>query len=242
MNLEKTSGIILHTTKYSETSLIVKIITPDFGVQSYIVNGVRGKKSKFKAPVFQPLTLVDMVVSHTDKAKLQRISEINIHYPYNDIPYNIIKSSIALFLNEVLYKAIKEQHSDENLFEFLKNSLQLLDLNHHNCSNFHVFFMVQLSRYLGFFPEGQCTATTPLFDLLEGRFVGSLPNHPNYMDPVQSKLFNQLINGEYGTIHQLEIDKHQRRQLLQSLIKFYQLHITSFGEIKSLEVLEQVIA
>lgn len=242
MNLEKTSGIILHTTKYSETSLIVKIITPDFGVQSYIVNGVRGKKSKFKAPVFQPLTLVDMVVSNTDKAKLQRISEINIHYPYNDIPYNIIKSSIALFLNEVLYKAIKEQHSDENLFEFLKNSLQLLDLNHHNCSNFHVFFMVQLSRYLGFFPEGQCTVTSPLFDLLEGRFVGSLPNHPNYMDPVQSKLFNQLINGEYGSIHQLEIDKHQRRQLLQSLIKFYQLHITSFGEIKSLEILEQVIA
>lgn len=242
MKLEKTSGIILHTTKYSETSLIVKIITPDFGVQSYIVNGVRGKKSKFKAPVFQPLTLVDMVVSNTDKAKLQRISEINIHYPYNDIPYNIIKSSIALFLNEVLYKAIKEQHSDENLFEFLKNSLQLLDLNHHNCSNFHVFFMVQLSRYLGFFPEGQCTATTPVFDLLEGRFVGSLPNHPNYLNPIQSKLLNQLINGEYSTIHQLEMDKHQRRQLLQSLIKFYQLHITSFGEIKSLEVLEQVIA
>ncbi|MCE9539699.1 MAG: DNA repair protein RecO [Bacteroidetes bacterium] len=242
MKLEKTNGIILHTTKFSETSLIVKIITPDFGVQSYIVNGVRGKKSKFKAPVFQPLTLVDMVVSNTDKAKLQRISEINIHYPYNDIPYNIIKSSIALFLNEVLYKAIKEQHSDENLFEFLKNSLQLLDLNHHNCSNFHVFFMVQLSRYLGFFPEGQCTASTPLFDLLEGRFVGFLPNHPNYLNPVQSKLLNQLINGEYGTIHQLEIDKYQRRQLLQSLIKFYQLHITSFGEIKSLEVLEQVIA
>ncbi len=240
--LHKTSGIILHTTKYSETSLIVKIITPDFGVQSYIVNGVRGKKSKFKAPVFQPLTLVDMVVSNTDKAKLQRISEINIHYPYNDIPYNIIKSSIALFLNEVLYKAIKEQHSDENLFEYVKNSLQLLDLNHHNCSNFHVFFMVQLSRYLGFFPEGQCTAATPIFDLLEGRFVGPLPNHPNYLIAEQSKLLNQLINAEYGTIHQLEMDKHQRRQLLQSLIKFYQLHITSFGEIKSLEVLEQVIA
>lgn len=240
--LYKTSGIILHTTKYSETSLIVKIITPDFGLRSYIVNGIRGKKSKFKAPVFQPLTLVDMVVSNTDKAKLQRISEINIHYPYNDIPYNIIKSSIAFFLNEVLYKAIKEQYSDENLFEYVKNSLQFLDLNHHNCSNFHVFFMAQLSRYLGFFPEGQCTANTPIFDLQEGRFVGQLPNHVNYMDEKQSNLLNNLINAEYGTIHQLEIDKNQRKQLLQSLIRFYQLHITSFGEIRSVEVLEQVIA
>ena len=242
MKSEKTSGLILHTTKYSETSLIVKIITPDFGLRSYIVNGIRGKKSKFKAPVFQPLTLVDLVVSNSDKAKLQRISEINIHYPYNDIPYNIIKSSIAFFINEVLYKAIKEQHSDENLFEYLKNSLQFLDLNHHNCSNFHVFFMAQLSRYLGFFPEGQWTGDTPLFDLQEGRFVSQLPHHLNFMDENQSNLLNKLITAEYSTIHQLQIDRNQRKQLLQSLIRFYQLHISSFGEIKSVEVLEQVIA
>ena len=101
--LHKTRGIILHTLNYSETSLIVKIITPDFGVKSYIVNGVRSKKSKFKATIFQPLALVDMVVSNTDKAELQRISEINILSPYTDIPYNIIKSSIALFLNEIVY-------------------------------------------------------------------------------------------------------------------------------------------
>lgn len=240
--LHKTSGIILHTTKYSETSLIVKIISPDFGVKSYIVNGVRSKKTKFKATLFQPLALVDMVVTNTDKAKLQRISDINILYPYTDIPYNIIKSSIALFLNEILYKAIKEQHSDENLFEYIKNSLQLLDLNHHNCSNFHVFFMIQLSRYLGFFPEGNYSLTTSIFDLQEGRFVDRLPNHPHYLDAEKSSLLNELLNAEYTTLHHLKIDKNQRKQLLQALIKFYQLHITSFGEIKSLEILEQVIA
>lgn len=239
--LHKTSGIVLHTTKYSETSLIVKIISPDFGVNSYIVNGVRSKKSKFKATLFQPLTLVDLVVSNTDKAKLQRISEINILYPYTDIPYNIIKSSIALLLNEVLYKAIKEQHSDENLFEFIKNSLQLLDLKHDNCSNFHVFFMIKLSRYLGFFPEGRYSVRTSVFDLQEGRFVGPLPKHPHYLSMNQSSLLDELINAEYDTIHQLRIDKSQRKQLLQALIKFYQLHIASFGEIKSVEILEQVI-
>ena len=143
--LHKTSGIILHTTKYSETSLIVKILSPDYGVKSYIVNGVHKKKSKFRAAVFQPLALIDMVVSNNDKARLERITEINILYAYTDIPYNIIKSSIALFLNEVLYKAIKEQHSDETLFEYIKNALQLLDIEHGNSSNFHIFFMIQLA-------------------------------------------------------------------------------------------------
>ena len=242
MKLEKTSGIILHTTKYSETSLIVKIITPDFGLKSYIVNGVRSKKTKFKAPIFQPLTLVDIVVSNSDKAKLQRISEINILYPYTDIPYNIIKSSIALFLNEVLYKAIKEQHPDEHLFEYIKNSLQILDLKHDNCSNFHVFFMIQLSRYLGFFPAGNYSATSSFFDLQEGLFVSHLPRHSHYLNVMHSNLFNELINSEYDIIQEIKIDKNQRKELLKSLIKFYQLHITTFGEIKSLEVLEQVIA
>ncbi len=240
--LHKTSGILLHTIKYSETSLIVKIISPDFGVKSYIVNGVRSKKSKFKAALFQPLALVDMVVSNTDTDKLQRISEINILYPYIDIPYNIIKSSIALFLNEILYKAIKEQHSNENLFEFIKNSLQLLDLDHENCSNFHVFFMIQLSRYLGFFPDGNYSDTTPVFDLQEGRFVNNLPNHPHYLNMVQSSLIYEFIKVQYGTIHLLKIDRNHRKQLLQSLIIYYQLHIPSFGEIKSYEILEQVIA
>lgn len=240
--LYKTSGIILRTTKYSETSLIVKIITPDFGVKSYIVNGIRNKKSKFKAPVFQALTVVDMVISNTDKAKLQRISEINILYPYIDIPYNIIKRSILFFLNEILYKAIREQHPDENLFEFIKSSLQILDLKQDNYSNFHIFFMIQLSRYLGFFPEGQHATATSVFDLQEGRFVDCLPNHPHYMNVMQSSLLNELILAEYTTIHQLKIDKNQRRQLVQAIIKFYQLHINSFGEIKSLGVLEEVIA
>ncbi len=240
--LHKTSGIVLHTIKYSETSLIVKIISPDFGLKSYMVNGVRSKKSKFKANIFQPLALVDMVVSNSDKAGLQRISEINISYSYTDIPYNIIKSSIAFFLNEVLYKAVKEQHSDENLFEYIKNSLQLLDLKQDNCSNFHIFFMIQLSRYLGFFPQGKYSSDTSLFDLLEGRFISSLPNHQLYLTGQYSILLNDFITAGADTIHQMKIDKNQRKQLLEYLIKFYQLHIASFGEIKSLEILEQVIA
>ncbi|MGZ4057116.1 MAG: DNA repair protein RecO [Bacteroidia bacterium] len=118
--LHKTSGIILYTTKYSDTSLISKIYTADFGLQSYIINGVRSKKSKNKASLFQPMALVDLVVSNSGKGGLQRISEINNQHPYSDIPYNIVKSSIAIFLNEILYKTLKEEHADEEMLSSLK--------------------------------------------------------------------------------------------------------------------------
>lgn len=240
--LYKTSGIVLHTTKYSETSLIVKIISPDLGVKSYMVNGIRSKKSKFKASMFQHMALVDMVVSNNDKAGLQRILEIAVLYPYTDIPYNIIKSSIVLFLNEIVYKAVKEQHADENMFEFMKNSLQLLDLSFEKCSNFHIFFMVELSRYLGFFPEGQYESAASVFDLQEGRFTERLPVHSYYIENSISKILNQFIAADYSTIQQIHLDKVQRKQLLLALITFYQFHISTFGDVKSLEVLEQVIS
>jgi len=240
--LFKTSGILLHSVKYSDTSLIVKIFSSDFGLKSYIVNASRNKKSKIKASLFQPLALVEIIVSNTEKAKLERISEINIITPYTNIPYNIIKSTITLFLNEILYRAIKEQQNDINLFEFIKNSLLLLDLKQENCSNFHVFFMIQLSRYLGFFPEGSYSISSSIFDLQEGRFINHIPNHPFYLNEMLSNLFYQFINSEYNSIHNLKLDNMQRKALLKALIKFYQLHIASFGEIKSFEILEEIIA
>ena len=240
--LFKTSGILLHSVKYSDTSLIVKIFSSDFGLKSYIVNASRNKKSKIKASLFQPLALVEIIVSNTEKAKLERISEINIITPYTNIPYNIIKSTITLFLNEILYRAIKEQQNDINLFEFIKNSLLLLDLKQENCSNFHVFFMIQLSRYLGFFPEGSYSISSSIFDLQEGRYINHIPNHPFYLNEMLSNLFYQFINSEYNSIHKLKLNNMQRKALLKALIKFYQLHIASFGEIKSFEILEEIIA
>lgn len=239
--LHKTSGIILHATKYSETSLIVQILTLDFGVKSYIVNGVHGKKSKNKINLFQPMGLVDLVVKHNEKSGLQRISEISVNYPYTEIPYQIVKSSVVLFLNEIVYKAVKEQHSDENMFEFIKNSLQILDLRFDNNANFHIYFMVQLSRYLGFFPEGNYDATYSYFDLQEGKFVRTTPTHVNYLDAHLSELLNGFLGTDYTNLHLITMNKVLRKQLLQALINYYQLHVSSFGDIKSLDVLEEVI-
>lgn len=239
--LHTTSGIVLHTIKYSESSLIVKVYTRNFGLQSYMVSGVRSKRSKNKATLFQPLALVDMVVSNSNKGSLQRISEITILHPYSEIPNNIVKSSIAIFLNEILYKALREEHSDEDLFDYIKNSLLVLDLKHDNCSNFHIFFMIQLSRFLGFYPQGKHTVETPIFDLKEGRFTNHTPTHVHYLTEQNSELLNNFIGATYETIADLKIDSVRRKELLQAMIAFYQLHITSFKEIRSQEILEEVI-
>jgi DNA repair protein RecO (recombination protein O) len=240
--LNKTSGIILQTTKYSETSLIVKMYTEGYGLQSYIVSGVRSKKSKNKASLFQPLALVDFVFTGNERSSLHRISEINISQPYNQIPYNIVKSTIALFLNEILVKALKETHADEDLFHFLKSSLQILDLEQNNSSNFHLCFMFRLSRYLGFYPQGAYTDNTSIFDLQEGTFVNYIPRHPHYLNSSLTFLLSSLMNLGYDEIMHFKIDRTERKMLLNALALFFQLHISSFGAIKSLDVLEEVIS
>lgn len=239
--LHSTSGIVLNTVKYSETSLIVKIYTSNFGLQSYMINGVRSKKSNKKARLFQPLALVDMIVSNSTKGNLQRISEITPLHPYTEIPFDMVKSSIVIFLNEILYKSLNEEHADADLFEFIKSSLLVLDLKHDNCANFHVYFMLQLSRYLGFYPEGKCSKETPLFDLREGRFIKSIPSHFDYLTAKASILLYHVIGSSYDSIHQIQIGNSERKALLASVILFYRLHIASFPEIKSQKVLEEVV-
>ncbi|MBA3706116.1 MAG: DNA repair protein RecO [Bacteroidetes bacterium] len=239
--VHKTSGIILHTTKYSENSLIIKAYTRHFGLQSYIINNVRSKKSKNKATLFQPLTLLDMVVSNNNKSKLQRISEITVHHQYTSIPYDVIKSSIAIFIHEVLYRAIKEEHADEELFEYLQNALFLLDLTTDSCSNFHIYFMIQLSRYLGFYPQGKYTPGISIFDLQEGSFNNVTPIHNHYLNPAYSSFLNDFILASPGKYQLIMLNKSERKHLLQTLIIFYQLHVTSFGAIRSHTILEEMV-
>lgn len=238
--IHKTSGLVLHTTKYSESGLIVKVYTLDFGLQSYFFYSGKNKRSKNKA-LFQPLALVEILATSSGKGHLQRITEINSIHPYSEIPYNIIKSSIVMFLNEVLYRSLKEAHPDEDLFEFLKNSLLILDLRTENSASFHIYFLIQLSRYLGFYPQGQWSPENSYFDLKEGRFSNLIPSHSWYLNKVNSETMYSLINSSYDSFHRLTILKNQRKELLDFLITYYKLHIASFGEIKSQTVLEEVI-
>lgn len=237
----KTKAIIIKTTKYTDSSLIVKAYTEEYGLQSYITNYSRSKKSKGKASLFQPLSLVDLVIKQSKKGGLERISDIGIFHPYTTLPYDIIKSSIALFLNEVLHRSLQEEHNDMELFEFIKSSLLILDLNDTSNGNFHLFFILQLSRFLGFFPQGKYCNNQTIFDLQEGKFSQFEPLHTKYLDTKLSFLLSQLLKQKYDTLHTVTMSKVQRKEILNSLIVFYQLHIVSFKEIKSQAILQEVI-
>ncbi|MCD4664768.1 MAG: DNA repair protein RecO [Bacteroidales bacterium] len=168
--LHKTRGIVLNKVKYSETSLIVKIYTELFGLQSYLIRGIRNKKSKIKPSLLQHLALIELIVYHKEKKSIQHIKEIKSAYQFKSVPFDIRKSSIIIFLNEILYKVIKEEESNKSLFEFLFNTIQILDINEKGVSDFHLIFLVQLTKFLGFFPKNNFSKTRDNFNLEDGEF------------------------------------------------------------------------
>lgn len=220
--LHKTRGIVFRFTKYGETSIIVNIFTELFGLQSYIVNGVRSKSSKNKIALYQPLTLLEMVVYHRENANINRIKEVKCFYPYQTIPVDIKKSALAIFINEVLNKTVKDESHAQDLCIFLMESLQALDQMTEKAENFHLLFLLKLSRLLGF----------GAYNLIE--VLG-----PRASDEETERLLAQLIHADYNTF--IALTNTQRRAILELLLKFYADHIDTFGEMRSVQVLRDVM-
>jgi DNA repair protein RecO (recombination protein O) len=236
--LQKTRGIVFHSTEYGETSLIVKIYTEHYGIQSYIINSVRKKHARVHAGIFQPLSPVDLVVYHKERQSIHRIADIRANPPLENIPFDIYKSTIVFFLDEVLYKSIREEEANRDLFEFLLNAVVHLDKPRPLSNCFHLVFLLHLSRHLGFAPSNNNNATNTLFNLLEGKFQDSFPAHPHFIPKELSEKFALLMEADYTS--QLDISAADRRSLSNYLIEFFTLHVDGFGNIKSQQVLEQV--
>ncbi len=238
--LHKTRGIVFSYTEFRETSLVVKIYTELFGIQSYIVNSVRKKNAKMSIGLFQPLTLVDLVVYHKERQGLHRISEIRPMPPLNSIPFDIIKSAMVLFLNEVLSKSIKEEEESQLLFEYLTTSIQLLDAQQPVSRYFHLLFLMRLTRYLGFYPLSNYSTTEPYFNLMDGKFQSDIPLHPYYLNEQSAENFSKLILHSSDLSSSMNISAIEKRNLIEQLLEYYRLHIAGFPPIKSHKVLEQI--
>ncbi|MFM8431992.1 MAG: DNA repair protein RecO [Bacteroidota bacterium] len=238
--LQKTRGIVLKTTDYSETSLVVKIYTEDFGLQSYIVNSVRKKNAKFRSGLFEPLTQVELVAYHKESGGLQRISEIRNGVRYMSIPFDPVKSSMVIFLNELLYRTLREGEGDQSLYGYLSNSLELLDLQQPVSNAFHFSFLLGLTRHLGFQPNGFCTPLTPYFDLQGGSFCSEPPLHPHYLDREESALLDGLLRATMSSLKYPSMDAAVKRKLLDRLVDYFRLHVAGLGEIRSHKVLEEI--
>lgn len=239
--LQATKGIVFQHLNYAESSVIVKIYTEAYGLQSYMVKGVRSRKSKTRPALFQPLTLLDLVVYHKEGKQLQHIREIRVEYAYHSIPVNLVKRSLLFFLDELLVKSIREETANQPLFNWIINALKWLDLSDSNMVNFHLVFMMQLTRFLGFYPKNNLSSATVYFDLQEGQFVSHPPAHPNYTEDLLS---NQLLAIHTATFEEsgnLTITNKERRKLVETLVTYYRFHLPNFGELKSLEVLKTIL-
>jgi DNA repair protein RecO (recombination protein O) len=180
--LQKTRAIVLDITPYAEASIIVKAYTETMGLQSFLVNGVRKPKARFANNLFQPLTIIEIVAYFKKQGGLHRVSDVSASPPLVHIPYDTIKTTVALFLAEILYRSIKEEEANPDLFGFIDHSIQILDLHPETTSRFHLIFCLQLTRYLGFYPSGRFSNHTRCFDLKEGVFREGKPMHPYYID------------------------------------------------------------
>ncbi len=238
--LTTTQGIVLHHFKYSEKSVIAKIYTKKSGLSSYIINGVRNAKTKNKAVYLQPLSLVELSVNQKENKNLQAVKSINLFQPYSSIPFNIIKTSIAFFLAEILYKTIKEEESNEKLFEFLFNAFQLFDLDEKNYVNFHLIFLGQLTNYIGIQPNTNVSETNLHFDLQEGSFINYTPSYSAYIPPPTSKQLKLILETSLNNIN-LSFNNSDRKVLLKAFLDYYHLHLSNFDNLKSLSVLEEVL-
>lgn len=240
--LHKTRAIVLKTTPYGDSSVVVQMFTEKFGIQSYMINGVKKPKAKIRMNMLQPLHLVEMVVYHKTNTSIQRVSELRPAVIFRSIPYDIIKSTITMFLNEVLYKSIRQQHTDEQLFDFIFNSISWFDETGDLPVNFHLAFLLKLSRFLGFAPSTEHRHDQVFFDLQEGAFSSLHPLHPHFLNKEDALLFIALFTTSFDKLQDVKMTNVGRRNLLEKILVFYTLHTASFGDIHSHQVLQEILS
>ena len=240
--LHKVRGIVLKTTNYSESSVVVQVFTDKFGIQAYLINGVKKPRAKVKMNMLQSLHLLDMVVYHKANSNIQRVSEVRQTPVFKTIPYDIIKSSMTIFLNEVLYKSIRQQGADESLFDYIFNTIAWFDESEQPNPNFHLSFLLKLTRFLGFYPNDKRRQDQNYFDLHEGEFVSRQPFHLNFLELDDALRFISLFNTPLEKIIDIKFSNDQRRFLLDKILVFYTLHTASFGEVQSHKILETLLS
>jgi DNA repair protein RecO (recombination protein O) len=240
MAVVATKAIVLSSLKYNDSSLIVKCYTEDEGLKSYLIRGIlKAKKGGLKVAYFQPLTQLNIIASHNNKGTLNSIKEVQISNPYKTIYKDIVKQSVVMFLSEVLTYSIKEEETNNPLFDYLESGLNWLDL-HDKITNFHLLFLLNLTRFLGFYPD--LSEKDKLgFDLVEGNFT-NITSQKNIIVGNNFYQFKKLLGINFDGIENVSFNKHERQVVLKIIIQYFELHLDGFRKPKSLQILETVFS
>lgn len=233
-----TKAIVLSSLKYGDTSLIVRMFTRSDGLKSYLLKGVlSAKRGKLKSAYFLPLMQLEIVASHKNKGSLERILEAKVLVPYKSLHTNVVKNSVVLFLAEMLGNSIQEQEQDLALFNYLEYGLLWLD-EHELNPNFHLVFLLNLTKYLGFYPDTHFRQAS-YFDLQEGSFSDKPTLNPLIQGEILTH-FKTLLGINFDALQTIKMKKAQRQELLKMVILYFRLHLHGFRKPKSLDVLNAV--
>lgn len=242
--IHQTKGIVLRTIKYGETSVVVNIFTGLFGIQSYLVNGVRSSGKTLKANFFQSASILDMEVYHNELKNLQRIKEFKWAYLYKNILTDVIKNSVALYMIELLQKCLKQPEENVDLFQFTEDAFMHLDTAGDTVTaNFPLYFCIHLSHFFGLKLEDDYAENNSILDLQEGRFIKLTPYHPYFLEKENSYHISQLLKVQHPyELTEIKLNKSIRKEILFALQNFYRLHINDFGTMKTLPILHTILS
>lgn len=233
-----TNAIVISALKYAEADLIVKCYTQQSGIKTYMLRGVlKAKKGKFKTSLFQPLTQLELVARHKDTGNMEYLQDAKLKLHYKSLHTNVVKGTMVLFISEVLRSSIQEEEENEQLYLFLERTINWMD-THENIGNFHLLFMLKLTKFLGFSPDNTYPEGS-YFNMMEGVFQ-DLKTNAYCMEGPNLELLKQFLGINFDTLDSIKLTKSARSSFLNMLIVYYQLHLDSFKKPKSLTVLKEI--
>ncbi len=240
--LVKTKAIVLHSFKYGESRMIVDMFTEEAGRLSFIISIPKTSKGRIKKQYFQPMTLLEVECDVRQNVQLQKLKDVHLLTAYTSIPFSPEKLALSLFIAEFLYHALRSEQQDKLLFAYVCDSMQWLDTVEVGFANFHLTFLMRMSRFLGFYPNLDDYVDGCVFDLQTATFSLQVPTHRDFLDSHDSQLIHTLMRMDFPTMHLFQLSHHDRNRITEVLLHYYRLHIPQFPELKSLGVLQELWA
>lgn len=233
----RTEALVLRTVKYGESRMIVDLLTAERGRVSFICNISKNGRGKVRKQLFQPMTFLDVVFDYRANVQLQRFRDLSIARPYVSIPFDSGKLSIMMFLAEFLTYATRDEQDNRPLFEYIEKSLLWLDSAQQAFANFHLVFMMHLTRFVGFYPNLDDWGDGAWFDLREGCFTRFRPLHQDCLNPIEASRVNKLMRMDYDNMRLFRMSRADRNRCAEVILYYYRLHIPNFPEMRSFDVL-----
>ena len=238
--LTKTRAIILRNLKFGEQKLIIDMLTEKEGRVAVAIHIPKTQKGKLKKQYFQPMNILDVEIDLRPRVQLQHLRDARIAFPYSSIPFDPHKLSITLFLAEFLYHSTRDEQQNPNLFAYVEHSMQWLDGCLGAFANFHLVFMMRLSRFIGFFPYIEDYQTGDYFDMRAASFSSHAPLHTDFLNQEDSGRINTLMRMNYESMHLFKMSHDDRNRIIDVIISYYRLHVPNFPELKSLGVMKEM--